>query len=116
MSFAQNALATADRLLSKYGDSITIIKKTQGAYNPDKGEPTYTEENSYTKGVVEPVTQALVGSGVANTEDITILLKAPFIDSTYDIGYQGDRYNIVTVLDKTSTQDTAIIYSVLCRK
>lgn len=116
MSFADNALKTAERILNKYGDSITIIKKTQHEYNAIIGAPSVTEENSYTKGVVEPVNQALVGSGVAEYNDITILLKAPYIDSSYDIGYQGDRYNIIAVVEKVSAQDTQIIYQVQCRK
>ena len=75
-----------------------------------------TEVNSYTKGLVEPASQALIGSGIANVNDITILLKAPFINSTYDIGYMGERYNVIQVLEQTSVQDTQIIYSILCRK
>ena len=116
MSFSDNALATAERLISKYGDSITVFEITKGAYNPDTGKYDTTEAPEYTKGFVEPINQALVGSGVANTEDITVLLKAPYIDSTYEIAYQGDRYNIVSVINKVSTQDTAIIYKVQCRK
>lgn len=111
---AENYLKTAERLLKK-GDSVTIVKITQGEYNPSTGQPATTEEYSYTKGFVEPANQALVGSGIANYNDITILLKSPLIDSTYEIGYQGKRYNIIAILDVVSTEDTIIIYKVLCR-
>lgn len=116
MSFTVRAYNTAKKLIDKYGDTITIIDRTQTAYNPNTGEYDSVEVDTPTKGVVSNFDTSEIVEGVINIDDIQVLLYAPYITPEFDFYYNGERYNVINILQRISVQDGAIIYKVQGRK
>ena len=138
MSFTKRAYNTAKKLIDKYGDSVTLVDtQTRGSnvfyngvqvtyegknvtdspkYDPNTGEYEKNEVFYPTKGVVSNFDTSDIVEGVIDIDDIQVLLYAPYVTPEYDFIYNGDRYNVITILQRISVQDSAVIYKVQGRK
>lgn len=114
--FADRAYSNAKRLIDKYGSDIKVTQVLSSNYLPSTGKYQEGYATQAKKGHITSINNALIASGVANFDDISIKLVAPFIDKTYRIEYDGDVYNVVNVLKKIVVQNKPIIYTVQCRK
>jgi len=113
---ADNLYKVAEKMLNKYSDDILLIKKTVTGRDTQTGEDIITEEHFPEKGYVSGFSDALIASNVVNFEDISILVKAPYIDASFDVEYEGLRYNIISIFDRVSAQNKPIIYKIQARK
>lgn len=118
MLLSENMRVVSSRLLSKFGDSITLVKATRNsAYNPAvAGGYTYTTVSFSDKAYIKnPIEKELEFSGIDSklwssvTGVATVSFKSSYaqIDNTWSIN--GKR--VIGVI-KTSMQDNAIVLKV----
>ena len=123
---AATSRATANRLLTKFGRTMTLTRRTAGAYSPATGA-AITETTQSLKGVVLPLPSigwALGKLGSTNIVqgDIQILLSAltttggvvtePLVDDRVTAG--SNVYTIVN-LAPLSPDGTDIVYDCIAR-
>ena len=116
MSFSSNMKRTANKLLNKYADDITIIQVTLGAYTPTLGESPSTEVLMASKGFPEVFSTNEIIPDVINIGDVRMIIETDIAITKQDlIEYNSDRYDIINI-EETRAQNTNIIYTLHIRK
>jgi len=67
--------ALADKLIPKYGDDVTLVKKTGQIYNPDTGETTDTAVYYSIKGFVEDMTLFEIDNIAVKINDLKVTVS-----------------------------------------
>ncbi len=115
MSFSTNMKKVAVRLLSKYGDTMDVVVKSGGAYNPSTGEVEGTQTITHTIAYVGNFTLAEQASDNVNSFDMKMIFSLDFAlvkDDT--VIFAGKELQIINVMS-VITQDTMIIQTVQAR-
>ncbi len=115
MSFASNMQKVAKRLLTKYGDTLSVVVKSGGAYNPVTGEVEGAQTVTDTIAYVGNFTLAEQANDNVNSYDMKIIFALDFTlvkDDT--IVFNGKELQIINVMS-VITQDTMIIQTVQAR-
>jgi hypothetical protein len=115
MSFYSNMAATALRLVTKYGQSITLTRPTGGTFSPTTGAETGGTTTTITGyGAAVPWEKTATDQNVNN--DLMVILEAtstaPAINDTCTINSVA--YKVVSI-DIISPAGTVVAYVLRCR-
>ena len=75
MSFAARAKATADRLITKYGNDVILVEYNIGAYNPTIGKKDKIEIPHPIKGAVTNFTIAQMANDNITASDLLVIVE-----------------------------------------
>jgi hypothetical protein len=116
MSFSTRMQATAQRLLSLYGQTIAVVRTTLGSYNTDTGECTTLGTSTYS-GWGNPGTYSELE--LLNTNILQSDIKLYFYSSTRpqigdSLSWNDVDYRVQDVLT-TSAQGSDCLYQLQLR-
>lgn len=119
MSFASNNIATARRLLGKYGRSITFTRETEGAYNVATGATAASSTANYTADGYPDEYNSFEADGTnIQLRDVKVWLSTP---TTSEVPAVGDTLVIdsktlrVMNVGIINTQGVNVLYKLQCR-
>jgi len=113
-SFSNSMQKTANKLLSKYGNNISILHKTNLVYQPTQGEYTYDLAEYPLKGSVVNYNAGEIDNTNILTDDLRVTIQTDLYitatdeNETYQVSYLGKVWKIVNV-ERVSTQDANIL-------
>jgi hypothetical protein len=109
----------ASSLISKYGASVTVTKKTQGVFDPATGVAAETTSTFAAKAVVEPAKAGYGGRADIVTGDMKCIFAASglgFVPEVNDVVMAGGvEYDIAGVYAVFSG-DAVALYETILRK
>ncbi len=107
--FSSNMRKLTDRLTKKFGDTVTLVEITQGAYNPQTGNTSDTEIEHLVKGVISEYTVNEQALNLIGVDDLKVMIYADSLDITkkWAVKYRGSNWRVLNV-DKLSTQDSLV--------
>ena len=114
MSFSTNMQKTANKLISKYGNSISILHKTNLVWVPSEGEYTYDLVEYPLKGSVVNYNAGEIDNTNILTDDLRVTIQTDLYitatdeNETYQVSYLGKVWKIVNV-ERVSTQNENIL-------
>lgn len=122
MTVAQRS--TADRMIAAKGQSITLTRRSSGAYDPATGVASNTSTTQTGKGVIlplSPMTKANASNVVAGDRQMLLssltsagtALTAPHVDDTVTLA-TGEIVSIVSV-DPLTPAGLDILYDCIVR-
>lgn len=119
MSFYGNLAATAQRLLTKYGQTVTLRRVTPGAYNPSSGQAAAPTADFNFSGALFDFKDGVIKDSDTLIEagDKQLLLEAaaaPMIDDVFIIG--GEAWQAVAKPKSINPAGTPVLYVVHLRK
>ena len=114
--FSNRMKKTADKLITKYGSSITLVMRTNADYNTTTGETSHTETLYPDKGKISNFITASDGvSPTVETDDLRCLVDTDLsIDKTWQIEYDSKRWEVIDVT-RITTQDDIITQAIQIR-
>ncbi len=121
MSEYDRAIATALRLITKKGQSVTLTTKTPGSYNPTTSGITVTESSEVAKGVVTNFATKDIDGDLIKVDDILLILASsgvimkPQPDKTKVTLASGLVYTVKNVVD-VAPSGVSIVYRLQLRK
>ena len=121
MSEYTRSIATALRLITKKGQSVTLTTKTPGGYNPATSGITVTESSQTAKGVVTNFATKDIDGNLIKVDDILLILAAsgviikPQPDKTKVTLASGLVYTVKNVVDIAPSGES-IVYRLQLRK
>lgn len=110
MSFATRAQATANGLLSKYGQVITVTRYAKSAFDPATGEVTTTTSTYNINAYTSQYTNKEIDNILVQQGDIRLIvysIAAPLIDDVASIDSKD--YRILDV-QKVKVSSSIIMY------
>ncbi len=115
MSFSSNAKALADRLIKKYGDSVVLVERVLGGYDPTTGKDQVTLTNYSRKGQVTNYSVAEMSSDNITVDDLQVIVRVD-LDITRDwtVTYANKSWKIIDIV-KIRTQDNTVIHKLQIR-
>ena len=120
MGLATGLALTADRLISTYGNTITLSTITNnGVYNPQTGSMGTPVTTNYTKSayISNATNEELQASGLPENEWKDVSFVATMVSDTetsqLDNSWTLDGRKISKVV-KTQAQDTVVVLKVYC--
>jgi len=105
---------TANKLINKYGNSISILHKTNLVWSPSEGEYTYDLVEYPLKGSVVNYNAGEIDNTNILTDDLRVTIQTDLYitatdeNETYQVSYLGKVWKIVNV-ERVSTQDAMVI-------
>ena len=115
MSFSGNMTKLATKRINKYGNSITLVERSNGIYNPAIGENTWTEVQHTIRGSMTGYTIAEQQSEYINTGDIKVLIQTTLpVNTDWVVTYESKEWQIVAI-ETTTTQDTTVVSALQIR-
>ena len=113
--FHDNMTALADKLIPKYGDDVTLIKKTGQTYNPDTGETTDVSTNFNIQGYVSNFTLSEIDDISVKVDDLRVLVRLDEeVTKDWTMSYLGKTWYVIDVT-KIRTQNYTITQSLQVR-
>ena len=113
MSFATNMIAVGRRLIQKYGESMTMQRVAEGAYDPTDGSVAAGTTTNYTAyGAPVDYNQEEVDGSSIRTTDVKLWLELP----TTEVPLIGDTatFNSTTYrvwnVENLRVQGTDVVY------
>lgn len=117
MSFATNMAATALRLLTNYGQSVSVVRDVIGAYDTATGTVTDSSDTNYSGyGYPEGYSSYLIDGVVIEQQDIKLTFSStttPLVDDIFTVG--GVAYTAQNV-ERITAQGSNIVYIVQLRQ
>lgn len=117
MTFASNLTATALRLLTNYGQSVSVVRDVIGAYAVSTGTVTDTGDTSYSGyGYPEAYQSSFIDNILVKQQDVKLTFSStttPAVDDIFTVG--GIAYTALNV-EKITAQGSNIIYIVQLRQ
>ena len=115
MSFATNQNATAQRLITKYGNTMTLKSVTKGTYDPATGTTgADTIIETPIKGTFEQFSSDEIKGDILQG-DIKVLVALDFVpDTKSKLVFNSVSYSIIDI-SPTIAQDTTIMYQLQVR-
>ena len=105
--FSTRAISTADRLIDKYGDDVTLINRYDCVYNPTTGKEICTEDNYPVKGSVSAYTIQEAESENVTVDDLRVLTRIPLeIQKTWQVSYDNKLWEVIDVTKIRTQNDT----------
>jgi len=86
MTVYTEARATAGAAIGQYGQSMTLVKKTTGAYSPSTGSASVTSASHTCVGAVFDYQNSMIDGSTILTGDKRVLLSAEGLTVTPDVG------------------------------
>ena len=115
MSFANAMSKTADKLIKKYGEEITLIYRYDCEYDPSTGGEICSEDTYDVKGKVSNFSISEQSSESINVDDMKVIIQTDIdITKNYTLIYDSKEYLVLNIL-KTVAQDKTIIQSLQIR-
>jgi len=115
MSFASNAKKLAKRLIDKYGDSVVLVERVLGSYNPTTGEDQVTEFNYSRRGQVTNYSVAEMASDNITIDDLRLIVQTDLaITRDWTVTYNGKSWKIIDIV-LVRTQDNTVIQTLQIR-
>jgi hypothetical protein len=112
LSVYTRAVATAARLITKYGQPVTLTHKTPGAYDPATGTATETTATQLTTGAVFNWASGVIDGTLIRTTDRQLYMPAvttaPELGDTVTIG--AIVYTLVEPLKPLSPGGVVVFY------
>lgn len=113
MGFYDRISKTALKVIKKYGQVVTITRRTQGAYNPATSTAPVTETTETGRGVVYDYKDAEVDGTMVQRGDSKLLLSSigitkPTVNDVATLA-NGDKFTILDV-DVVSPAGTDVVY------
>ena len=117
MSFASNLTATALRLLTTYGQSISVTRDVIGAYATATGTVTDSSDTAYSGyGYPQNYNSYLIDGVVIKQQDVLLIFSsttAPAVDDIFTVSAVA--YTAQNV-EKITAQGSNIVYQVQLRQ
>ena len=106
--FHDRMTALADKLIPKYGDDVTLVKKTGQIYNPDTGETTDVATYFNIKGFVDNYTLSEIDDIAVKVDDLRVLVSLnDEVTKDWTMNYLGKEWFVLNVT-KIRTQNYTI--------
>lgn len=117
MTFATNMAATALRLLTTYGQSISVTRDVIGSYDSSTGTVTDSSDTTYSGYGYPSNYNSYQIDGTLVRQDDTLLIfsstTAPVVNDIFTVGSQV--LTVISVL-KITAQGSNIVYKVQLRQ
>lgn len=117
MSFSSRLQATALRLLSEYGQSISVVRDVIGAYAVSTGTVTDSADTTYTGyGYTEDYNAYLIDNTVIKQQDVKLTFYSttqPEVNDIFTVDGQG--YTALNV-QRVTAQGVNVVYIVQLRQ
>ena len=110
--------ATTDKMLTKFGQTVTITRRTAGTYNVSTGVATPTETTQTGTGAMLEWADNLINGTLIKSGDRRLLLSAVGITSPVlgdTVTADGTVYTIVAPLKPFSPAGTVVMYEINLR-
>lgn len=113
MGFYDRISKTALKVIKKYGQVVTITRRTQGAYNPATSTAPVTETTETARGVVYDYEANEIDGTMVQRSDSKLLLSSigitkPTVNDTATLA-NGDKFTIMNV-DSVSPAGADVVY------
>ena len=116
MSFYPALQATASRLLTTYGQPMTLRKRTPGAYNPATGAATVTEVDSTVQAAEFDVPAGMVdGTNILRGDRQVIMAGGGSVPDAGDLLVAGGVARNIVSVKATAPAGTVVIYELVTR-
>ncbi len=113
--FHDNMTALADKLIPKYGDDITLIKKGNVTYNPNTGDDSSTDTSYPTKGYVSNYVLSDIDDIKVKIDDLRVLVRLDDeVTKDWELLYQGKIWQVIDVT-RIRTQNYTITQALQVR-
>ena len=107
--------AVAKRLLTKYGDTLSVVVKTAGNYNPSTGAVDGTAVSHETLAYVGNFTMQELPQDNVNGHDMKIIVALDFgVGADDTIMIQSKEYQIINIVSIV-TQNKLVIQTLQAR-
>lgn len=117
MEFYERMAATASRLLTKFGGTVTLSRITGESVDPITGVVTPGTDNSQTTiGILQKFPDNLVDGTRIKKGDRTLILDSsvePLMTDTPEIG--GDNWSVMSI-ETVKPASLPLVYFVHCRQ
>jgi hypothetical protein len=110
-------LATAHRLLTRFGAAGTLTRRTMGAYDPASGTGTTTTASEAVTAVVLDFPQRYIDGTLIRQGDKRAYVSAVDLEPPQQgdvMTWQGTAYEVVSIKD-TAPAGTSLIYELQIR-
>jgi hypothetical protein len=117
MSFYPGLQSTALRLLTTYGQALTLRKRTPGAYDPATGAAAVTEADTSVRGAVFDFPAGMVdGTSILRGDRQVILAGGGSVPDAGDLLLIGETAHNVISVKATAPAGTVVIYELQVRR
>ena len=117
MSFASNMAATALRLLTNYGQTVTVVRDVIGAYDSSAGTVTDSTDTSYSGyGYPEQYASSLIDGVLVKQQDIKLTFSSTTTPAVNDIFTVSSIAYTALNVEKITAQGSNVVYVVQLRQ
>ena len=108
-NFAQRMVTLANRLIVKYGSTVTLVHSYNCAYDPVVGDQVCTVDEYPFKGAISSYTLQESISPTVDIGDLSVLIETDLeVTRNWQVKYGGRVWEVIDVV-KTIAQDTLIV-------
>lgn len=114
------SVATATRLITKFGQPMTLAVETEGAYDPATGESPVSSADFAVIGVIFELSGKLIGQSLQNgtlaeADDKQCLLQVGTIPSLLDKVVVGTTTFLIINVKELNPGGTTVFYDLVLR-
>ena len=114
-NFATRMTAVANRLIAKYGSSVTIVHSHSCTYDPVVGDQVCTVDEYPLKGAISAYTLQEGLSPTVDVGDLSVLVETDLdITKNWQVKYGGRVWEVIDVII-TTAQDQVIVQRIQIR-
>ena len=117
MTFTSNMAATTLRLLTNYGQAITVVRDVTGAYDSSAGTVTDSSDISYSGyGYPEQYASSLIDGVLVKQQDVKLTFSSTTSPAVNDIFTVSSVAYTALNVEKITAQGSNIVYIVQLRQ